>query len=283
MRVRSVFSVVILTAGLVLLCHPAQAAALEVRQGSAVSTDIVEYRCATDGVAEKQDIKVKVELVMPTIATTEQQMTIGWHGTYAEGTGLRAPTAGLDGSAKLYAYASISGLSGLTSATGVEALNTVGAGHIIPLPTAEVPLKTTAHDAGTAMVRPGAMNIGDKPTEPFIECDVLNQDELKTYTLTVVAAGQTTSPTPTPATTSPRPTHTVTATVTETPANTNDTSTKTPAKGNNKFAKTPAGAAETGGGGDAGPDGRVFVLTGLLLILSAAAGLLLRRRAVTRG
>jgi hypothetical protein len=200
---------------------------------------------------------VKVELTMPTVAKSEQQMTIGWRGTYAEGTALRAPTAGLGGGVKLYAYASISGISRLTSATGVGVLDTIGADQTIPLPT-EVALKTTARNAGTAMVRPAAMNIGDRPTKPLIQCRVLNPDDLETYTLTVTAD--------------------------VTPSNTNDTSTETPAKRDDKFAMTPAGAAETGGGGDAGPDGRVFVLTGFLIILlSAAGGLLLRRSAVTRG
>ncbi|GAA3846874.1 hypothetical protein GCM10022226_83140 [Sphaerisporangium flaviroseum] len=53
-----------------------------------------------------------------------------------------------------------------------------------------------------------------------------------------------------------------------------------PTGGNHKVTKTPLGAAETGGGGQAGPDGRVFVVTGFLLTLAAATGLLLRRRTI---
>ncbi|MEW9527450.1 hypothetical protein [Microbispora sp. NPDC049125] len=283
MHVRTVFSVTALSAGLILACRPpAYAASGEERREPAVGTDIVEYRCTTTGVAGTQDIKVRVELTMPADATTKQQMTIGWHGSYAEGTALRAAAGGLSG-AKLYAYASISGMSGLTSATGVGTLGVVGAGEVIPLP-AEVPLKTTASIAsiaGTATVRPAAMNIGDRPTEPVIECEVQNRDALKTYPLTVVAAGGGT--TPTPGTSSPRPTHTVTATVTQSAATQSAATQGTETgKGGDEAARIPVGAAETGGGGEAGPDGRVLVSAGLLLTLTALAGLLTRRRAVRR-
>lgn len=48
--------------------------------------------------------------------------------------------------------------------------------------------------------------------------------------------------------------------------------------------RTPSGGADTGGGGMAGPDGRVLVLTGSLLIAAAAGGgLYLRRRGLRHG
>lgn len=82
----------------------------------------------------------------------------------------------------------------------------------------------------------------------------------------------TTTPSSTPTTTPPTPTpqgtHTVEVTVTR----------------SSKVERTPAGGAATGGGGDAGPDARLFVLTGTLMMLGAAAGgLALRRRRVARG
>jgi hypothetical protein len=279
-HVRSVFSVAVLAGSLVLLCQPAHAAIPEAWQGSTVATGIVEYECTTTGETAKQDIKVNVELTMPADARTGEQMTIGWRGTYADGTGLKAPAAGLAAGTKLYAYASISGLTALTSATGVGVLETAAPGQVIPLPTVMVELKTTARNAGTASVKPAAINFGTLPTTPSIQCDVQNAADLTTYTLTVAAAG-TTSPTPTPApsTTSPKPTHTVT--VTETPESANDTVT-TAAKGNSKVTRTPVGAAGTGGGGGTGPDGRKFVLTGSLLILAAVTGLFLRRRRAFR-
>jgi hypothetical protein len=283
LRIRLILSAAALSGSLGLLCQPAHAGVSGLRQDAVVGTDVVEYQCTATGVAEKQDIKVKVELTMPADATTGTQMTIGWHGTYADGTGLRVPATGLAGGTKLYAYASISGLARLTSATGVSEPVTLSAGQIIPLPTAMVSMKTTSSNAGTATVKPAAINFGTRPTEPSIRCKVQNAAALTTYPLTVASADGrptdsvpvTPSPQPTgsvPVTSSPQPTHTVTATVT-----------RASADGNGKTVKTPSGGAATGGGGESGPDGRVLILTGFLLTLAAATGLLLRRRNLPGG
>jgi hypothetical protein len=298
LRIRSFLSVGALAGSLVLFCQPAQAVVFEVPQDAVVVTDIVEYQCAAIGVTEKQDIKVKVkvkvELTMPTGAATGKQMTIGWRGTYADDTtALRVPSTGLVGGIKLYAYASISGLAKLTSATGIGELATLNAGQIIALPTAAVSLKTTSSNAGTATVRPAAINFGTKPTEPAIQCEVQNAAALTTYPLTIASSdGQptdplpitpSTQPTPTvmataddqstdsvPVTSSPQPTQTITATAAGTSA----------AGGIGKVIKTPAGGAATGGGGESGLDGRMLMVTGFLLTLIAATGLLLRRRSL---
>ncbi|MEU7863598.1 hypothetical protein [Nonomuraea sp. NPDC049141] len=85
----------------------------------------------------------------------------------------------------------------------------------------------------------------------------------------------TTTPTTTPTSSSPKPTKTHTKIVTKTP-----TATKT----TTKSSKTPKAGADTGGGGDMGPDGRMIVLTGSLLILAAGVGgLVLRRRTISKG
>ncbi|MEV0424798.1 hypothetical protein [Streptosporangium canum] len=296
MRIRLILSVVALTGSLALLCQPAHAAVSELRQDAVVVTDIVDYRCTVSGVAEKQDIKVKVELTMPVNAVTGTQMTIGWRGRYIDDTtALRAPAAGLTGGTKLYAYASISGLTGLTSATGVGELDTHSAGQIVPLPMTMIPLKTKSSKAGTATVKPAAINFGTRTDEKSIECEVQNTTALTTYPLTVASANDqptdpapvTPSPQPTPTVTAtaddqstssvpvtsdPQPTHTVTATVT-----------KASADGNSKVIKTPSGGAATGGGGESGPDGRMLISTGFLLTCAAATGLLLRRRSLPRG
>ncbi|KAA9378142.1 hypothetical protein F5972_14660 [Microbispora cellulosiformans] len=273
---------------LALLCQPVEAAPLPgAERGLRMATEVVEYECTTDDVTEKQNVEINVELTMPDDATTGRQMSIGWHATsYVTGSELRAPAAGLAG-VKLYAYASLTGIANLTSATGVsEHLSTIAGGEIIPLPTAAVSLKTTASNAGTASVRPAAVNIGPSPTAPVIECEVRNADELTAYTLTVTRDGQSsTSPSPsaTPsasATTSgsPKPTRTVTATVTAAVPDEDDEV----APAARDAIETPIGAAATGGGGEAGPDGRMYVLTGLAICLAAGAGLLLRRRLLAR-
>ncbi|GGT02915.1 hypothetical protein GCM10010156_71080 [Planobispora rosea] len=85
-----------------------------------------------------------------------------------------------------------------------------------------------------------------------------------------------TSPTSTPTTATPsvKPTITVFETVTASP-----TRSRT-----GQIGRTPGGGAATGGGGDAGPDARVIMLAGALMVGGAAiGGLALRRRTAARG
>ncbi|MDP4501423.1 hypothetical protein [Nonomuraea turcica] len=80
------------------------------------------------------------------------------------------------------------------------------------------------------------------------------------------------TPTTTPTTSTPKPTKTSTATVTVTPPEKTEKS------------KTPKEGADTGAGGEMGPDGRMFILTGTALIAAATVGgLFMRRRNATRG
>ncbi|MCW2881984.1 MAG: hypothetical protein JWQ95_6084, partial [Sphaerisporangium sp.] len=80
-----------------------------------------------------------------------------------------------------------------------------------------------------------------------------------------------TSPTPTPTTTTPKPTHTVFETVTNKP------------KSTQQVTRKPVSGAATGGGGDAGPDGRTVVLVGAMLVVGAGAGGLMMRRRRSQG
>jgi hypothetical protein len=266
-RIRSVLHVAVMGGGILLLPHAAHPAVPAARHDAGAVINVVEYLCTTTGTAQTQIATVSVELTMPAGAVTGQPLLIGWRGFYTGDTELRAPAAGLTG-AKLYAYASISDLPQLSSATGVHTLGTVPAGQAIPLPATTVSLRTTSRNAGTASVRPAAINFGPRPTEPVIECEVLNKDDLTPSTLTVTTSARTPSPSHppvAPTATISRPTRTVTATVTEGGANPGVT-------------RTPVGAADTGGGGTAGPDGRHLVLTGSLFLLAGATGHLLRRR-----
>ncbi|MEU4542387.1 hypothetical protein [Nonomuraea dietziae] len=248
--------------------------------GGGTGEDTVSYRCTGPTTSDVQNVQIKVELTMPTTAKANEQFSIGWKGTYVTGQELKAPAAGTTISPKIFAYATLSGIAGLTSATGEGTTGTITAGQAIPLPTSAVSLKTTASTAGTATVKPGNVNFGSNSatgTDPGIKCEIQNAASVKSYTLTVAAATGSPSPSPSTSTStsaSPKPTRTVTATVTQTPVG----------GGKGKVTKTPKGAAETGGGGDMGPDGRMFVLTGSLVVLAAAAGgLVLRRRSVSRG
>ncbi|MFC6082655.1 hypothetical protein [Sphaerisporangium aureirubrum] len=272
MRARSLISAAVLSGGLALAPHTAYSAA---HHGTKSATNLVDYLCTSTAGVDTQLVTVSVELTMPTGAVTGQQLTIGWRGSYADGTtGLRAPAGGLSG-VNLYAYASISDLPQLTSATGVQAIGTVAAGAVIPLPATTVGLKTTSRNSGTGSVKPAAINFGPKPQEPLIECEVLNKDALTADSLTVTSSTRSPSPSPSPTTTrttSPSPTSTGTR-----PART-VTATVTAAEENPGVTRTPVGAADTGGGGTTGPDGRPLVATGSLILLAATSGLLLRRR-----
>ena len=249
--------------------------------GTGSGTDIVDYECTGPGATgETQNVQIKVELTMPTSARANQQFEIGWKGTYVTGQELQAPTTGTL-TPKIFAYTTMTGITGLTSATGEGTLGTITAGQTIPLPTTAVSLKSTATSTGTATVKPGKLNFGANTAtgnQPMIECAVQNDTELKTYPLVVGTATSTptssNTPTGTP-TGTPTPTKTKTEFVTETP-----TSEKT----TERSSETPRKGADTGAGGDAGPDGRMFLLAGSVLIMAAGAGgLLLRRRSISKG
>ncbi|MET8160186.1 hypothetical protein ABZT47_27815 [Sphaerisporangium sp. NPDC005289] len=288
MRPSSVLPLAVLIGGPLLLCAAAHADATGARHGRAVLTDVVQYHCASGPTgAQPQDVRVRVELTMPTGVVTDRQVTIGWHGIYV-GEPLRAPATGLPPGTALWAYASISKLPPVTSGTGSESLGAeISAGEAVPLPA--VAIKTTLRTAGRAEVRPGAINVGPEDSDRVIKCEVTNKDDLTAYPLTVTSdtgtgrptptATPTPTPTPTP-TATPIPTPTPTSTFTDTETENEDESAATEAPGadrSGKVTRIPAGAADTGGGGLAGLDGRVLVGVGLLVVLAAGAGLRSRR------
>lgn len=240
-------------------------------------TDVVEYRCVGPETTDTQDVEIKVELTMPTSARVNQQFAIKWKGTYTTGKELTAPS-GQTLSPKIFAYASLTGITGLSSATGEGSTGTITANSPIPLPATAIDVKATASAAGTVTVKPSKVNFGANSrtgNTPMIECTVQNEADLKTYTFTVSNSTTSPTPSPSPTTTTPRPTQTHTATVTITPSATRSTSTPT------RNSQTPKAGADTGAGGMAGPDGRLFILTGTALVAAAAiGGLVLRRRSI---
>ncbi|TMR99645.1 hypothetical protein [Nonomuraea basaltis] len=237
---------------------------------AAQAADVVEYECTTTASNDRQNIKVDVELTVPAGVGVDENLTIGWKGSYSGGTELLAPTTGLEDGLNLYAYAGIRGIDKLTSATGVAQLGTITPGARIPLPTTTVNLTTTPQEEGEGTVHAAAINFGPSPQEPVIECEVLNKSALTEYPLKVGTGDGTTTPSSTP---SPSTTETDdgdnedNGDDTTTPEVTTTVTTTT----------TPEGGVDTGGGGEAGPDGRAVMLAGSLLILAAGAGLWLRR------
>lgn len=154
-----------------------------------------------------------------------------------------------------------------------------------PIPT--VTMSVTPPAGATSMVlqarsftlrvlQAGATTGGDLYT-----CQIATSGSTAPAAVTAAVTGSPTStatatptdtPTTTPTTSTPRTTQTVEVTVTASATN------------GSKVEKTPDGGAATGGGGDAGPDGRTFVLAGTIMVVGAAAGgLALRRRRLARG
>ncbi|MEO3794397.1 hypothetical protein ABGB14_29645 [Nonomuraea sp. B10E15] len=236
---------------------------------SAAHADTVAYTCETVATGMQQQISLDIELTVPTDATVGTQMTIGWRGSYVGSARLLAPTTATDGQLKMYAYAGISGIDRLTSATGVGQLGTVTPGQPITLPATTVEMKTTANFPGTGTVHAAAVNFGPTPQERVIECEVDDEESLREYPLTVT--GESTSPSPdeTAGSETPDPDVSTPEDTTTSPAS---TTTRT-------VTELPTGGVATGGGGMAGPDGRVLVATGLLVVFAATGGLWLRRPA----
>ncbi|MEV0581505.1 hypothetical protein [Nonomuraea sp. NPDC050310] len=240
--------------------------------GTGGAENEVWYKCTGVNTGD-EDVELNVTLTMPTSAKANEETSIGWSATNAttDGGQLKAPT-GMTGAQKVFVELSVVG-AGLSTGTGEGSITAVTAGSPITLPSVSVKVKPTT--TGTVTVKPGPLKIGTSATAATINCALdTAQTNLKSYTFTVAAGtggGSTTTPTPTP--TTPRPTTTKTVVVTETP--------KTPI---GKVTKTPKAGAETGGGGEMGPDGRNFVMAGTAMILAAGVGgLMMRRRRSVRG
>ncbi|MDF5759158.1 hypothetical protein [Spongiactinospora sp. TRM90649] len=273
MRVRSPLAR--LSLGLLLAAGPALAGEPAHATTATSATSVVEYSCTDTATNIPQPVSLNIELTMPTSAPLDATMTITWTGRYSS-AGILAPAIGLPAGAKLFAYAGISGIDKLTSATGTASLAPTDADGIIELPDGGVTLSTTPRANGTGTVRPGDINIGTSTQNLLIKCEVTNKDALTTYPLTVGTGGTGGGSSPSP---SPSPSASTSTSPSPSPSASEDDDTDlTESDGNGSVAKTPIGGASTGGGGDAGPDGRVLVLVGAVVILAAGTGLTLRRR-----
>ncbi|MEU8251492.1 hypothetical protein [Nonomuraea sp. NPDC048916] len=252
---------------------------IEVKQGggSGTGTDILAYTCslgATD--TDPVTVDIKVVLTPPTSARANEDASITWASTIQTTSDpLTAPAAGLPAGSKLFTTVKASGAGAAATATGEVAMPATTVGQdITTLPNVTVKVKPTT--TGTVTLTPGDLMIGTSATVPTIKCTAPTTG-LKTYTLTV-GNGSSPSASSTPsssASNSPKPTKTTTITVTETPSGDKTTE---------RSSTTPKAGADTGAGGEMGPDGRLFVLAGSMLILAAGAGgLMMRRRTINRG
>ncbi|MFI7127768.1 hypothetical protein ACIBQ1_18865 [Nonomuraea sp. NPDC050153] len=239
--------------------------------GGGGTDDVVAYDCdlaSGGGDADyPADVDMKVVMTPPTSATANADATITWTGTIqSTGEQLKAPTGFPTTSPKMFVTIKASGAGAPSTATGEATLGTVTIGQNITLPTS-VSIKVKPTTTGTVSLTAGDLAFGTSASSPTIKC-LAPTTGLKAYTFQVSSASS--SPSSTPTSSSPKPTKTSTATVTVTPSS--------------KKSKTPKAGADTGAGGEAGPDGRMFILTGTALVGAAAVGgLVMRRRNATRG
>ncbi|WP_345558228.1 hypothetical protein [Nonomuraea rosea] len=234
--------------------------------GGGTGDDVVAYTCVAGTAGAEDAVDIKVVMTPPTSATTNVDASITWTGAIqSTGDPLTAPVGFPTTSPKMFVTVKSTGGGTPATATGEGTLTGVTAGSdILTLPTVTVKIKPTT--AGTVSLTAGDISFGTSSTSPSIKCTAPTTG-LKAYTFTVTAG--TASPTATTTSSTPKPTNTKTATVTITP-----TSTK-------KTSQTPKAGADTGAGGEMGPDGRLFILTGGALIGAAAVGgLVIRRRSI---
>ena len=249
--------------------------------GSGGDTDVVRYSCDVPSTStgtgyEAREVDIKVVLTPPSSATANADASITWTGAIqSTGDTLTLPTGFPTTGAKMFATIKSSGAGTPATATGEAAFTPPSAGSAVSsLPTVTIKVKPTT--TGTVTLTAGDLAFGTTSTSPALKCTAPTTG-LKEYTFTVGngTTSPTASPSPSPTTTTPRPTQTHTATVTITPSATRSTSTPT------RNSQTPKAGADTGAGGMAGPDGRLFILTGTALVAAAGVGgLVLRRRSI---
>ncbi|MEU4227401.1 hypothetical protein AB0F17_24160 [Nonomuraea sp. NPDC026600] len=261
----------------------------------------VTYTCTTAAGGTGTDYKFEMDLQGPlTTPTPSSTAVVTWKIAQpaASPTSFTAPSA-IAATDRVVIQATVI-VTGTPNPSPTET-RSVGAsmtpGTITPnatMPIPQVLISLTPKATGVIAVMPDDFVLqvgpisGTAPS-PWYTCKVKAGSEAEATAaaaLITVATGtptttptgtptSTSTPTTTPTSSSPKPTKTHTVTVTKTP-----TATKT----TTKSSKTPKAGADTGGGGGMGPDGRMVVLTGSLLILAAGVGgLVLRRRTITRG
>lgn len=154
---------------------------------------------------------------------------------------------------------------------------------VTPLATGVVAFQPDAFTLYRATGAPGAANEVE-----LLDCDPPEAAQASPAALRVTVGTGSPSASPSPTTTSPTPTPTNSATRTPTPTvtvtQTRTSDVEPDPDANEQIDETPKGAASTGGGGDAGPDARTIMFSGVLMVaLAGFGGLVLRRRTAGRG
>ncbi|MFC5820076.1 hypothetical protein [Nonomuraea harbinensis] len=242
--------------------------------GGGNTDEIVSYTC-TAGTETPATVDIKITPTMPTGAKANQDASITWAAAVqTTGDELKVPTTGFPTGSKYFATVKASGAGAPATATGEAAITGTAGQSLTTLPNVTIKVRPTT--TGTVTITPGDLAFGTSATAATLKCTAPTTG-LPTFTFQVAAATSTPTDDPTGTSTpTPTPTKTTTVIVTETPT----TRTTSPTA---RSSKTPKDGVATGAGGDAGPDGRMFVLAGSMLILAAGGGGLLMRRRAARG
>ncbi|MFC4057680.1 hypothetical protein ACFOWE_05210 [Planomonospora corallina] len=262
----------------------------------------VTYNCTGTGTgtaAAASPYKLQLELTGPVAPTPSSTVVATWKiNQPAAAPSLLAPSA-VAATERLVVEggALVTGSPLPTPSSTVYATASSTPGAIAansPLPGATVLITMVPTATGVIGVQPGGFFLAVGPTSgtgtatDLYECVPATPAEVTAAQLliTVKPSGAGTGTgtgtgTPSPTATTPKPTITVYETVTGSATPTTKTSRTTKTR---QIEETPEGPAATGGGGESGPDARMIMLSGALMVVAAGAGgLALRRRTVRRG
>jgi hypothetical protein len=259
----------------------------------------VTYNCEPQGEgAAPSPYKFQMDLTGPLAPTPNGAVVATWKigQPAAPGPSLLAPSA-IAATERLVveAEALVTGSPLPTQSSAVLATvsSTPGAvpqGNLLTVPAVLITMTPTA--TGVIGIQPSSFILAVGPTSgtgtvgDLYDCTPASPAEVTAAGLLITVkpsgtgtgTGTPTASTSSSTTATPKPTITVTATVTS------DSSPTTKTVKTRQIEETPEGAASTGGGGEAGPDARVIMLSGALMVAAAGAGgLVLRRRTAQRG
>ncbi|MGW0591447.1 hypothetical protein [Streptosporangium sp. NPDC002607] len=263
----------------------------------------VSYACTLGGVSSPSaTYTFQMDLSGPTAAATNSPLVATWK-IAQPATGLTVtPTAPAPAGARVVIDAEVqidaSPSPVLALPSELRSLAATAAPPAAGQPITAPPLLVTVTPSATGVVafQPGPFTLyldpgtGTNEAE-LLDCGVpLNSAEASAAALrvTVVTGSPSTSTSPSPsASTTPSPSTTASPSATPKPTVTvTQTKTSEPEKpsSDGQIDETPNGGAATGGGGDAGPDARMIMLSGVLMVAFAGiGGMVLRRRTAGRG
>ncbi|MEU4833678.1 hypothetical protein [Streptosporangium sp. NPDC023615] len=192
--------------------------------------------------------------------------------------------------------------SAVTAVTATAPAAVITVGQVVTPPPLAVTVTPSAtgvvafQPAGFDLILRPATGAGTTPDPELFSCEVTDLAQataaalkvtVKTTLGTTASPSASTSPSPS-ASVSPSPSASVSPSPSASPSRsarvTPTVTVKVTRTAEEQIEETPEGAASTGGGGDAGPDARMIMFTGALMVaLAGAGGLVLRRRTTGRG